>query len=59
MFKVMIADDSPYVLQYLCNLIDWESFDFILTGSYTNAHGLLAAAKKTCRMLLLLILPCL
>lgn len=46
MFKVMIADDSPYVLQYLCNLIDWESFDFILTGSYTNAHGLLAAAKK-------------
>lgn len=46
MFKVMIVDDSPYVLQYLCNLIDWESFDFILTGSYTNAHGLLTAAKK-------------
>lgn len=46
MFKVMIVDDSPYVLQYLCNLIDWENFDFILTGSYTNAHSLLAAAKK-------------
>ena len=44
MFKVMIVDDSPYVLQYVCNLIDWENFDFILTGSYTNAHSLLADA---------------
>lgn len=46
MFKVMIVDDSPYVLQYVCNLIDWENFDFILTGSYTNAHSLLADAAK-------------
>lgn len=46
MFKIMVADDSPYVLQYLCNLIDWESFDFILTGSFTNAHSLIAAARK-------------
>lgn len=46
MFKIMVVDDSPYALQYLCNLIDWESFDFILTGSFTNAHSLIAAARK-------------
>ncbi len=46
MFKLMIIDDSPHIVQDLCQLIDWESFDFILTGSYTSAHRLLADAAK-------------
>ncbi len=46
MFKLMIIDDSPHIVQDLCQLIDWEAFDFILTGSYTSAHRLLSDAAK-------------
>ncbi len=44
MFKLMIVDDSPYILQDISQLIDWEAFDFMLIGSYTSASRLLTDA---------------
>lgn len=46
MFKIMIVDDSPHIAHYLSNLIDWEDYDCILTGIYTNPRSLLADAAK-------------
>lgn len=48
MFKVMIADDNPYILQDLAEAIDWENFDFELTGAYQNGKDLLEAAGASC-----------
>ena len=46
MFKIMIVDDSPHIAHYLSDLIDWEDYDCILTGVYTNSRNLLADAAK-------------
>lgn len=45
MFKLMIADDNPYILEELCNAIDWEDFDMCITGTFPNGKALLDAAK--------------
>lgn len=47
MFKLMIADDNPYVLNELSEAIDWEEFDLCLFGVFSNGKDLLAAAKET------------
>ena len=47
MFKLMIADDSPYVLQTLMENTDWENFDFDLIGAYRDGKTLLEAARTT------------
>lgn len=46
MFKLMIADDNPYVLNELSNIIDWEDFDMCIAGTFSNGKALLDAAKK-------------
>lgn len=46
MFKLMIADDNPYILEELSNVIDWEDFDMCITGTYPNGKALLDAAKE-------------
>lgn len=46
MFKLMIADDNPYILEELCNVIDWEDFDMCITGTFPNGKALLEAAMK-------------
>lgn len=48
MFKVMIADDNPYILQELAEAIDWENFDFELTGAFCNGNELFQAAQLSC-----------
>jgi len=45
MFKLMIADDNPFILKELCEDIDWEDFDLELTGSFSNGKTLLEAAR--------------
>lgn len=45
MFRLMIADDNPYVLQELQEIVDWEEFDLTLIGAYRNGKELLNAAK--------------
>lgn len=46
MFKLMIADDNPFILQELSEKTDWENFDFDLIGAYHNGKELLRAAKN-------------
>lgn len=46
MFKLMIADDSPHILEDLSETIDWEDFDFDLIGTYPDGNELLTAAKE-------------
>ena len=46
MFKLMIADDNPYVLQTLNQNTDWEKYDLDLVGMYKNGKELFAAAKE-------------
>ncbi len=46
MFKLMIADDNPYIIKELSNIIDWEDFDMCVTGTYSNGKALLDAAKE-------------
>lgn len=45
MFKLMIADDNPHTLQGLSEIIDWETFDFDLVGTFSNGLELLEAAR--------------
>ena len=46
MFKLMIADDNPHTLLRLSESIDWETFDFCLTGTYPNGQALLEEAGE-------------
>lgn len=46
MFKLMIADDNPYILEELCNVIDWEDFDMCISGTFPNGRALLDAARE-------------
>lgn len=46
MYKLMIADDNPYILQELCEITDWENFDFDLIGTFRNGKELLHAASE-------------
>ena len=46
MFKLMIADDNPYALGELRDMVDWEEFDLSLIGSFRNGKELLTAAQK-------------
>jgi len=47
MLKIMIADDNPFYLQEICELVDWEEFDMQVIGSYTSGTSLYNAAKKS------------
>ena len=46
MFQLMIADDNPYIIEELCNVIDWEDFDMCIAGTFPNGQALLEAAEK-------------
>ena len=46
MFKLMVADDNPYILQELCNDIDWGQYGISLAGSFHNGEALLVAAMQ-------------
>lgn len=46
MFKLMIADDNPYTLLELRDIVDWEEFDLNLVGSFSNGRDLLNAAQE-------------
>ena len=46
MFKLMIADDNPYALRELRDMVDWEEFDLNLVGAYRNGKELLEAARE-------------
>lgn len=41
MFKVLLVDDEPYVIDLLKNLIDWEKHGFRLCGEATNGEDAL------------------
>lgn len=45
MFKLMIADDNPHILQELSEITDWENFGFELAGTYSTGKDLLDAAR--------------
>lgn len=45
MFRVMIAEDNPYMLDELCQCTDWERFDFDIVGTYPNGQVLMQAAE--------------
>lgn len=47
MFKLMIADDNPHILQELSEIVDWENYDFDLIGTFQNGQALLDAAKQS------------
>ncbi len=46
MFRLMIADDNPHILQELSEITDWENFGFELVGTFANGKDLLDAAKE-------------
>ena len=46
MFKLMIADDNPYALGELRDIVDWEQFDLSLIGAFPDGKELLCAAEK-------------
>jgi len=46
LFKLMIADDNPYALRELRDIVDWEEFNLTLTGAFLNGKDLLAAAQE-------------
>ena len=46
MFKLMIADDNPYALRELRDIVDWEEFDLTLIGAFPNGKDLLSAAQE-------------
>lgn len=46
MFKLMIADDNLHTRLFLSEDIDWEEFDFTLSGAFQNGKDLLDAAKQ-------------
>ena len=46
MFKLMIADDNKFILEDLCQNVDWEQFDLELLGTYSDGQELLNAAKE-------------
>lgn len=46
MFKLMIADDNPYALRELRDIVDWEEFNLTLTGAFLNGKDLLSAAQE-------------
>ena len=46
MFKLMIADDNPFILKGLCDDIDWEDFDLEISGTFSNGKTLLEAARS-------------
>lgn len=46
MFKLMIADDNPYILNELCEIVDWEDYNLNLIGAFPNGKALLTAAQK-------------
>lgn len=45
MFRVMIAEDNPYMLDELCQCTDWERFDFDIVGTFPNGQALCQAAE--------------
>jgi len=46
LFKLMIADDNPYALRELRDIVDWEEFNLTLTGAFLNGKDLLSAAQE-------------
>jgi hypothetical protein len=45
MYRVLIADDEPFVREGLKELINWEKFGFKLAGIYENGRDLLKALE--------------
>lgn len=45
MFRVMIAEDNPYMLDELCQCTDWEHFDFDIVGTFPDGQSLAQAAE--------------
>ena len=46
MFKVLLVDDEPSVIQLLEKLIDWESLGYIICGTASNGEEALAILKQ-------------
>ena len=44
MFKLMIAEDNPYQLDEIADIIDWEDYDISLSGMFTNGKDLIKNA---------------
>lgn len=47
MYKVMIADDEPFVVHGLSSRIDWESLNMELVGTASNGQDVLAAMARS------------
>ena len=46
MYKLMIAEDSPFALKDLCEGINWEKYGLYLTGAFPDGEQLLEQAIK-------------
>lgn len=46
MYRAMIADDEPWSVYRIQNLIDWKSIDFEIVGTATDGLSALALAKE-------------
>ena len=46
MYKLMIAEDSPFALKELCEGINWAKYDLCLTGAFSDGEQLLEQAIK-------------
>lgn len=44
MFKLMIAEDNPYQLDEISEIVDWEDYDILLAGTFLNGKELLRQA---------------
>lgn len=50
MYKVVIADDEPHILNYLNHYIPWEDFSLQVVGCASNgkeAYNLALTKKQT------------
>ncbi|MBW9172418.1 response regulator [Clostridium estertheticum] len=47
MFKVLLADDEPAVIQLLENLVDWESLGYTICGTASNGEDALEILKQS------------
>ena len=47
MFKVLLVDDEPSVIQLLENLVDWESLGYSICGTASNGEEALEILKQS------------
>ena len=47
MYKVVLVDDEPWILQGIASTFAWAQYDMAVAGSFTSARQALAAIKES------------